>query len=125
MATTGAFESGGIRVAITLGGATAGDMVAIANPEGVDLIITKAIVNVTTASTGASTVDVGVAANATTSADTLIDGLSLATAGAWSTPGSNGRPAIVWGANQYVTMSEASGDVAGAVGELILQYITR
>lgn len=125
MATTGAYESGSLRVDITLGGTTAGDMVAVLNPEGVDLIITKAIVNVTTASTGASTVDVGVAANATTSADTLIDGLSLATAGAWSTPGSNGRPAIVWGASQYVTMSEASGDVAGVVGELILQYITR
>lgn len=128
MATTGAFESGGLRVALAAAGVTAGDVASVLNPEGVALIITRAILDITTGSSGASTLDVGVAANATTSADNLIDGRSGATAGAYDNiedGGTNGLACRVWGATEYVTVSEASGDVTGIAGELILQYIRR
>jgi hypothetical protein len=125
MATSGNYSKGGFRVAFTAGGTTAGDMAAVLNPTGEALVITKTIVNITTASTGASTLDIGIAANGTTSNDTLIDGLSGATAGVFSTPGTNGLPTKLWGATEYLTVSEASGDVTGIVGEVILQFLTR
>jgi hypothetical protein len=70
-------------------------------------------------------VDIGVAADATTANDGLIDGLSLATAGLFTNAedaGSNGEQTMVWGATQYLNVAEASGDVAGVVGQLIVQY---
>ncbi len=124
MATTGSYDSGFLRVALTDAGDAAGDVASIANPEGVSLIITRAVLNITTGSTGASTLDVGVAANATTSADNLIDGQSGATAGAFAEVGTNGKRAMKWGATEYVTVSEASGNVDGIAGELLLQYVT-
>jgi hypothetical protein len=117
MATSGNYSKGGFRVAFTAGGTTAGDMAAVLNPTGEALVITKTIVNIT--------IDVGIAANGTTSNDTLIDGLSGATAGVFSTPGTNGLPTKLWGATEYLTVSEASGDVTGIVGEVILQFLTR
>lgn len=99
---------------------TAGAVAAVANPLGVDLIITQVIVRTTTQSTGAAALDIGVAANATTSSDTLIDGLSVATAPiVSSTPGTNGAVPRVWGASQYVTAT-ASATLAGMVGTLHL-----
>ena len=128
MATTGSYDAGALRVTLTAAGTTAGDVASIANPEGAAVIITRAILNITTASTGASTLDVGVAANATTSADNLIDGRSGATAGTFDNiedGGTNGLATKVWGASEYVTVSEASGDVTGIAGELLIQYVTR
>lgn len=106
---------------------SAGGVAAIANPLGKELIITRAIVRTTTKSTAASTVDVGVAANATTSSDTLLDGVDLGTAiGIFdniTNKGTNGKTVAVWGASQFVTASQASGAVAGLVGELYVEYI--
>lgn len=104
---------------------TAGGAAAIANPEGVPLIITSAVLYIPTASTGAATVDVGVAANATTSSDNLIDGMSTAAAGAFGNvgnPGANGKANQVWGATQYVTCT-ASATLAGMVGYLYIEYL--
>lgn len=104
---------------------TAGGAAAIANPEGVDLIITRAVLYIPTASAGAATVDVGVAANGTTSADNLIDGVSVAATGAKdniSDAGTNGKARQVWGASQYVTAT-ASATLAGMVGYLYIEYL--
>ena len=98
---------------------------ATANPFGQDLLILSATIRVTTASTGASTVDIGVAANATTTNDGLLDGLSLATLGLYTNAedaGTNGEQTMVWGSSQFLNVAEASGDVAGVVGQLIVQY---
>lgn len=96
------------------------------NPFGAAVLITKAIVYVVDESTGASTVDIGVAADATTVNDGLFDGLSLAAAGLFTNiedAGTNGEVSQVWGATQYLNVAEASGDVAG-LGEayLIVEY---
>ena len=99
---------------------------SLANPFGSDVLIKDITVRVTTVSTGASTVDIGVAANATTTNDGLIDGLSLATLGLYTNAedaGTNGEQTMVWGANQFLNVAEASGDVAGVVGKIYIGYI--
>jgi hypothetical protein len=119
-------QNGAYKVAIAGDGDTAGDVLSLANPEGADLIITRLVIQVTTASTGACTVDAGVAADGTTSADNLIDGLSMAATGVFDNiedQGTNGKSAKLWGASQYLTISRASGASAGLVGDAYIQYI--
>ncbi len=128
MATSGNYEQGGFRIALADTGAAAGDLAAVLNPTGEAVIITRCIVNITTGSTGASTLDIGIAANGTTLNDTLVDGLSGATAGVYDNiehGGSNGLAVKLWGATEYLTASEASGDTTGLEGELIVQWLTR
>jgi len=99
---------------------TAGGVLSLANPFGVDAMISRLILNVTTASTGACTVDAGTAANGTTSADNLIDGLDVNSAtGVFDNTvngGTNGGGAELWGSTQYLTISMASGAAAGLAG---------
>ena len=52
---------------------TAGGMLAVENTYGSDLIVTRVIISVTTQSSAASSSSVGIAANATTASDTLLD----------------------------------------------------
>jgi hypothetical protein len=121
-ADSGVFEH---TVALTAATVTTGGAVAaVANPLGIDLIVTRAILNVTTQSTGAATVDIGVATNGTTSADNLLDGKTVAAAGLFDNlvaadAGTNGKTIKTWSASQYVTAT-ASATVAGLVGTLTL-----
>jgi len=119
-------QYGALRVALTaVTGTTAGGALSLANPEGVKLLITRFILHITTASDGAATVDAGVAANGTTSSDTLIDGKSVAAAGAFDNitdKGTNGLPLREWGASQYITAT-ASATLAGLVGYAYVEYI--
>jgi hypothetical protein len=109
-------------------GTTAGAVVSIANPLGVDLLIVDAILRTTTESTGAATVDIGVAAGAATASDTLFDGLSLATAAKIADArndtdtGTNGLVPRLWPAASFVT-GTASATLAGMVGRLHLVCI--
>lgn len=113
-----------VRVALA-DAATAGGVAAVANPFGAKAIITRFVIDVTTVATGAATVDAGVATNGTTSSDILIDGLNVnAAAGLFDNienKGTNGKARQLWSATQYVTISQASGDVTGLVG---YAYIT-
>jgi hypothetical protein len=110
-------------VALTAATTTAaGGVASIANPLGVALIILDVILNITTQSSGAAAVDAGVAANGSTTSDTLIDGLSVATAGVFSqraSGGTNGAAPRRWGASEYVTAT-ASATTAGMVGTITL-----
>lgn len=119
-------QYGAYRAALTAATTTTGGAVlSVANPEGVKLLITRFILHITHASDGAATVDAGIAANGTTSADTLIDGKSVATAGAFDNitdKGSNGLPLREWGASQYVTVT-ASATLAGLVGYAYIEYL--
>ncbi len=57
---------------------TGGGVFAWANDESTSIIVQRVVLDVTTAATGACTVDVGTTAtNATTSSDNLIDGLDV------------------------------------------------
>lgn len=107
-------------------GTTGGGVASVANPLGVDLIIVDCYLDITTAATTATnTVDVGVAANGTTSSDTLLDGKAAA-AGLFSADndtdnGTNGAVPRRWSASQYVTAT-ASATLAGMVGNLHIIY---
>ena len=104
----------------------AGGIAAIANPEGATLIIDSLVIDVTTKTTGACTADAGVAANATTSNDSLIDGVDIGTAtGTFDSQkdaGTNGAGARRWGATEYLTISKATGAAAGLVGSVYVNY---
>jgi hypothetical protein len=106
---------------------TAGGVLSLANPEGIDLIVTKLVIDVTTAATAACTVDAGIAANGTTSADNLIDGQDVnAASGAFGSPsGSNGKSAKFWKSTEYLNISKASGAAAGLAGYAYIEYIRR
>lgn len=92
-------------------------------------IITRAILNITTASTGASTIDIGITATtATTSSDTLLDGVSGTPAAAFDSAdagldtGANDM-AQPLASGKWVTVDEASGDATGMVATLFIYYI--
>jgi hypothetical protein len=118
-------QNGTFVIALTAGDGS-GVIVSEANPEDRDLYITRVIVEIETQSAGASTLDIGVAADATTSNDTLIDGLSGATAGIFCNgkdPGSNGKLGKKWGSSEFFNVAEASGDVTGLVGKIYVDYV--
>lgn len=122
-----AFDRGAARVALTAATVTtAGAVLSVPNPEGADIIVTRLILDITTPSTGAATVDAGIAANGTTSADNLIDGASVASAAKVldnvDDKGSNGKAKQKWGASQYLTIT-ASATLAGMVGTAIIEYV--
>ena len=105
-------------------GTTGGGCLSLANPEGVDLIVTKLVIDITTVATGSATVDAGIAANGTTSADNLIDGQDVnAAAGAFGSGiGSNGKHAKKWKSDEYLTIT-ASASLAGLVGNAYIEYM--
>lgn len=120
-------QYGSYKVALTaVAGTTAGGALSLANPEGADLIVTDLILDITTEATGAATVDAGIAANGTTSSDTLLDGADVGTAAAVLNnvdhAGTNGNKCAKWGANQYLTIT-ASATLAGLVGNAYIKWI--
>jgi hypothetical protein len=104
-----------------------GEIAAVANPEGVPLIIVDAKIYVDTPSTGAANIDVGLAANATTSDNDMINALAIN--GAITGKAYHGMTALaakgeaqVWDTTQYLTAT-GSADSRGFVGRLFVQYI--
>lgn len=120
-------QNGAYKVALTpVTGTTGGGALSLANPEGAAIIVTRLVLDITTPSTGAATVDAGIAANGTTSADNLIDGASVASAAKVldnvTDGGTNGKARQKWGATQYLTIT-ASATLAGLVGNAYIEYI--
>ena len=104
-----------------------GEVAGVLNPEGVPLIITDVKLYVTTPSTGAANLSVGIAANATTSDTDMIN--ALAVNGAITGKAYHGMTALaakgeaqVWGATEYITAT-GSASTAGFVGRLFVKYI--
>lgn len=104
----------------------AGGVFSLVNPEGIDLIIKRVILNVTTKSTAGCTVDVGVAATSISN-DTLLDGLDVGTAtGIFDNienQGTNGDSCIPWPTGYYLTATKATGAAAGLVGNIQVEYV--
>lgn len=124
---TNSFEGGAFHADLTAATVTtAGAVLALANPEGRDLYVTRLILSIPDPSDGAATVDAGIAANGTTSSDNLIDGKSMATAGVFDNikdAGSNGKAGQKWASDAYLTIT-ASATLAGMTGaEAIIQYV--
>ena len=120
-------QVGANKQALTAATTTAGgDALALANPEGADLIVTRLIIDITTPATGAATVDAGIAADGETSNDTLIDGLDVGSAAILAdnheNPGTNGKALKKWGASEYLTITP-SATLAGLVGNAYIEWV--
>jgi hypothetical protein len=92
-------------------------------------IIERVIMDITTASTGACTLDVGyTAVSATTTSDTLLDGIDVGTAiGFWDSMNAaldSGANALAQKAasGKWITVAEKTGDATGLVGNLYIYY---
>lgn len=111
------------RIPLVVAGTPAG-MIAWQNPFGVPVLV-RIVLDITTASTGASTADFGQAATAVVS-DNLIDQVDLGTApGVFSShddQGTNGRTYRRVGVDEFVTGSKFSGAVSGLVGTAFIHY---
>ena len=108
-----------------------GGIGAVANPEGVDVMITRAFLYVKTASTGAATLTTGVAASATGAASDIIS--ALAVNGAIAGKYYNGQAQQVtaktevtaptlWTAAKFINFT-GSADTTGLVATLFVEYI--
>ena len=96
------------------------------NPEGEDIIVTGFYLDVTTAATGTPTVDVGVAADGTTTSDNLLDGAPVGAAVILQSSvglggGTNGTGAVKMTSSQYITI-DGSASLAGMVGSFYVKY---
>ena len=105
---------------------TGGGVFSWKNPEASDILVEHVALVVTTQTTGACTLDVGTTAvSATTSSDTLIDGIDVATAGTYTndeSAGANGKPFKRLAVGKWVTGSVASGASAGIKGTYEIYY---
>lgn len=115
-------------LAISGASGSTGVFASLANPFGYDVTITGAVLRITTQSSGACTLDIGVGANATTSNDGLFDGLSGAAAGVFSNLlaanlGTNGKPAQDWTSSTFLNVAEASGNVDALRATLIVTVV--
>ena len=126
--TATTFKSGCLEIPLT--GAllfAGGEIAAVANPEGVPLIIVDVKIFVDTPSTGAANINVGLAADAVTSDTDMINAHAIQ--GAITGKAYHGMTALaakgeaqVWGTTQYLTAT-GSADSTGFVGRLFVQYI--
>ncbi len=105
---------------------TGGGVLSLLNPEGEDLIITRLVLDVTTKTAAACTLDGGVGAAATTVYDNLIDGLDVNAAtgvfGNIDDQGTNGQSVVRWESDEYLTISMKTGAAAGLVGNAYIEY---
>ena len=99
---------------------TAGGVFSLENTWGSDVVITRIILQVSTgASDSAARLDIGTAANATTSAATLIDELNVSDVGIYdniSDKGSAGSSRLKFGNGQFLNASRSAGAMSGLVG---------
>ena len=114
-----------VKVALTATtGTSGGGILSWANPEGAAIIVTGFYIDVTTGSTGAATADFGIAANGTTTNDTLIDGTNMQTTGVADNitqKGTNGVSRKKMTSSQFIT-GTASATLAGLVGSAYIEY---
>lgn len=104
---------------------TAGAVLSLANPEKADLLVTRLVLDITTAGPGSTTVDAGIAANGTTSADNLIDAGAVSAIGVIDNiedGGTNGQAVVKWTSTQFLTIT-ASAALTGLVGNAYIEYI--
>jgi hypothetical protein len=111
----------------TLHAAANGILNLFTNPEAGSILITRAILAVTTAATGAATVDIGTNSTTLTTSDNLLDGVDVNTAtGVFDNTvsgGTNGKGGQVLATGKFVTIDEKTGDTTGMVATFVMDYI--
>jgi len=101
---------------------TAGGLFNILNPAGATILVERVVLDITAGTSGAGTIDVGVATTLTSN-DALIDGVASSTTGVKNTgknAGTNGTHVAKATSGQYITGTLATGAagslLAGTVG---------
>ena len=102
---------------------TAGAIFSWVNPWAVPVLILEFILEVTTVATAACTVDAGIAANATTSSDELLDGQDVNAATGFFASTTPLRLDEAGGTQDTVTVSKATGAAAGLAGRAYIRYV--
>ncbi len=92
-------------------------------------LILRVLLNITTQSTGASTIDIGyTAVSGTTTSDTLLDGVSGAAVALFDSmnaaldSGANAKAQLA-ASGGFITADEASGDTTAMVAVVYIQYV--
>jgi hypothetical protein len=101
------------------------------NPEATGVIVQRVMIDVTTAGgTGSSVLNVGTAANATTTSDNLIDGINLNADALYDNVtdgGTNGKSRqrldAMAGTTDYVTGQILVANAASLVGKYYIEYV--
>ena len=127
-----AVDAAGLKIA--KGALTAGNANDFAfawqNPEASKIIVTRVLINITTAGgTDSSVLDVGVVADAASTANTLIDGLNLNATGIFDNitdKGNSGKSRQVvdekGGTNDYITGQILEQNAASLAGKYYIFY---
>ena len=105
---------------------TAGGVLAIENTSGEDRIVTQVILNITTESTAAASVDVGIAADGTTASASLMSDISVTSAGVFDmlTNADNGTGPQIWADGDFITISASNEtDPADMEGYAYINWI--
>jgi len=106
---------------------SAGGILTVQNTYGSVLIVTRAIIWVTTRAGDTCTIDVGVGDDAGASYNTLLDGLDVRTAAGVfdniTSAGTDGESVHEWGSTQRITGSMASGSASGLAGHYAFHVI--
>jgi len=96
------------------------------NPDStLPIVVSRLIVDITSASAAASTCDFGSVPSNDASSDNLIDGLPTNVVGTFDNitkKGANGRTCLVLQPNEWITGTQASGNVAGLQGFAYITY---
>jgi hypothetical protein len=122
-----------VQVALSSGNANA-FAVALQNPETVDVIIVRCILDITTAGgTASSVLDIDVVGSATSTGDDIFDGVDANATGISDSlnstdNGTNGEgKSWKWdkkdGTNDYVTAKILAQNAASLAGKLYIQYV--
>lgn len=120
-------------MSIAFTGATStsdGGLGALANPEGVTLIITRSLLYVSANSDGAANLEVGVGATSTTNATDIIGTLAMGAAAGKIYNGSTIQTTakteitapVLWTSSKYLTFT-GSADTTGLAGTLYVEYL--
>ena len=104
----------------------AAGMLAVANPEGEDILVTQFLVDTLVAATAAFTFNAGIAPSSTGAADNLIDGIDASTKLVFSNlkdGGTNGRVAVKWKSTEFLTISSDTGALGIFSGRAYANYV--
>lgn len=116
------------RIALVgLNSTSGGAIGAWQNPTGKSIVVTDAIILVTTSPASSVNIDIGTAVNGTTSGDDLFDGAGIADSftGVLKNPdavGTNGKSSVLLAAGAYITVTGAANST-GLAGQLLIPYI--
>lgn len=129
-----AAQSGALKIPLTAATTNAvGGVIKLENTEGVDLIITRAILDITTEATGTPTLSMGIDDEGDVSSNTLFDAVAIGTAAGvldnlltpshgGSEPGVANKPSVRWPAGHFL-VATASASAAGLEGNAFIQFI--